>query len=706
MCMAVLQNSAEAYTHPCMGLTNADLATLNANKSTGQWAAGYTLFNNTNLTKLTYVQAGPFAEVGRTPNINLGQWRADMNAIFGLALNWKLTGDNAYAEKAKTIALAWAATHTVFSGSESYLDIGDYVANYALGYSILRSYSGWTTANTSTAKNYFANVLYPAVRVDLAIRSANQGGAHLKGAMAVAVYNDDTNLFNQVVDAYRTNSCVGLRTTQNNGQVGDSGRDAGHWRGELYHYAWVCEVALKAAGVDLFRENNNRMLAAAELFADWNGGGNPAFIKSSPCYFDVFSQFSTFSPGSRAPQTNPNFLHIFHGAYVIRKGLSMPKASPYRANQTDDWTTWIWRKATDSSGVGSALAVVPFPATAPTNSLGNLTRVDIGDALPASTVGYNNGTWTVTAGGADMWGTIGSDSFTYVYKAVTGNTALIARVTGVGAASAPMAGVMFRESLAANSRMAMTINFKGTSSELRPGVDGLGISTRGADSNDHGINYRYHPNGAVPYWVKVERFGDLVTLFSSPDGVNWSPSKSAKFYNLPSTYYLGLAVCSRANGTATTATFTNVSITGVGGFPPAGTYSLKNRGNDLVLDSWGRTANGSNCAIAWDNPSVNQNWTLSYVSSNVVKLRALGGSLMLDGMGRTTNGSICGLYADNTSNNQRWTIVDAGNGYYKLVNVGTGLAFDVGASPWANGDNLEQWPNGGSFNTQWQFVAP
>jgi hypothetical protein len=151
----------------------------------------------------------------------------------------------------------------------------------------------------------------------------------------------------------------------------------------------------------------------------------------------VLAQFITFSPGSRAPQTNPNFLHIFHGAYAIRKGLGMPKATPYRANQTDDWTTWIWRKAADGSGAGSTLAIVPSPATAPTNNINNFTRVDIGGALPASTVSYNNGTWTVSAGGADMWGTIGSDSFTYVYKAVTGNAALIARATGVGTASAP-----------------------------------------------------------------------------------------------------------------------------------------------------------------------------------------------------------------------------------------------------------------------------
>jgi hypothetical protein len=140
-------------------------------------------------------------------------------------------------------------------------------------------------------------------------------------------------------------------------------------------------------------------------------------------------------------------------------------------------------------------------------------------------------------------------------------------------------------------------------------------------------------------------------------------------------------------------------------FPSAGTYKLKCRTSGIMLDSWGRTANGSDCAVyLTDSGSANQKWNLTFVGPNVVKLQAVGGGLYLDGIGRTANGSTCGLWAGGSSNNQRWTIIDAGGGYYRLKNVTTGMCLDVGASPYANGDAVEQWPQGGSNNQQWQFV--
>jgi hypothetical protein len=156
------QNTAQAYTHPCMPLTAADIATLNANKNTGQWATGYAALSSHWRAQLSYVQQGPFAEVGRNSNVNLNQWRNDMVAIWALSMQWKFTGDSAYAEKAKGILLSWATTHTTWTGIEPYLEMGDYMKFFGTGASILRSYSGWTTANTTTVKNYMANVHYPA----------------------------------------------------------------------------------------------------------------------------------------------------------------------------------------------------------------------------------------------------------------------------------------------------------------------------------------------------------------------------------------------------------------------------------------------------------------------------------------------------------------------------------------------------------------
>jgi len=143
-----------------------------------------------------------------------------------------------------------------------------------------------------------------------------------------------------------------------------------------------------------------------------------------------------------------------------------------------------------------------------------------------------------------------------------------------------------------------------------------------------------------------------------------------------------------------------------GGFPAAGTYSLRNRSSGRMLDNLGVSTNGANVAQWDDGSSNNQRWNLSYVSSSVVKLQCVTGSRYLDGMGRTSNGSLVGQWDNGSSNNQRWTIIDAGSGYFKLKNVATGLCLDVGASPWANGDPVEQWPDGSSQNQHWQFVTP
>ncbi|HEX2855120.1 MAG TPA: glycosyl hydrolase 53 family protein [Opitutaceae bacterium] len=178
----------------------------------------------------------------------------------------------------------------------------------------------------------------------------------------------------------------------------------------------------------------------------------------------------------------------------------------------------------------------------------------------------------------------------------------------------------------------------------------------------------------------------------------WEPQA----YNSWQGYNLG-AFGSNGRPTIALDAFANTSSNA---FPAAGTYSLRNRTNGLMLDNLGATGDGANVGSWADGTSNNQRWVLSYISSNVVKLQCVSGSKCLDGLGRTTNGSLVGQWASGTSNNQRWTIIDAGGGYFKLKNVGTGLCLDVGASPYANGDSVEQWSDGSSQNQHWQFVTP
>src|SRR5437868_4642245 len=57
---------------------------------------------------------------------------------------------------------------------------------------------------------------------------------------------------------------------------------------------------------------------------------------------------------------------------------------------------------------------------------------DIGAPAIAGSSSYNAGTFTVNAGGTDIWGT--ADQFHFVYQQVTGDIEVIARVNSISAA--------------------------------------------------------------------------------------------------------------------------------------------------------------------------------------------------------------------------------------------------------------------------------
>ena len=157
-----LCTKALAFTHPGIPLTTSDLDTIQANLNVEPWKSGYAAFVADSHSQLSYSMLGPFATVSRNPDVNLYQWREDMMAIWKLARMWYFTRDNTYAQKAHDILIAWATTQTSFSGTASNLDLGDYAFRFAGGADILRgTWPGWTAADTTAVKAYFANVLQP-----------------------------------------------------------------------------------------------------------------------------------------------------------------------------------------------------------------------------------------------------------------------------------------------------------------------------------------------------------------------------------------------------------------------------------------------------------------------------------------------------------------------------------------------------------------
>ncbi|RYZ17155.1 MAG: DUF1349 domain-containing protein, partial [Myxococcaceae bacterium] len=554
--LALGLSQAHAYVHPGAPLSLSDLQVLKANVDNNRepWKSGYAALAAESRSQLTYTMQGPFATVSRAPHVNRNQWMSDMTAVWNLSRMWYFTGNTAYAQKAHDILLAWANTQTEFSGGESMLDLGDYAFRFVGGADILRgTWPGWTAADTTTVKNYFANVLMPASNPygESMFGAANKGALALVSLGLMAIFNDDTARLDTVTYQVRTLAHIGLRSSNDIGLLGDSLRDQGHGHGQLFSLAMLAE-ALWKQGIDVYADSNNRLLAAGEYFARVNDLVPTPFLP-----FGTTDAYYIGDYTNRGWGGGNTALSILHGAYAVRKGLPAPYLALRLQEMPVSSDSFMFRKEADPSAATPA-AALPIPAT--TSITSGFSNVEIGGATPAGGASYSGGTWTVQGGGSEMWGTT-NDSCHFTYKAITGDCAIIAKIESVQNTSlSAKAGVMIRTSLsqgAPRAWMAVTPRI-----QFEQNIQGLAVYG--------GTNYSnkaYNIPGAS-YWVKLERFGNIVTGYVSPDGTNWAATDVGRFDSPPATWYVGLVVCSVANGTVNTSTFSNVQITGGNGGAP------------------------------------------------------------------------------------------------------------------------------------------
>lgn len=134
-----------------------------------------------------------------------------------------------------------------------------------------------------------------------------------------------------------------------------------------------------------------------------------------------------------------------------------------------------------------------------------------------------------------------TDSLTYVYKtANTANRTLTIKVEGqVDADQAGLAGLMFRSSLAANSRNAAMV---GTSNNT------LGIYFRRRLTDGGQTQVNQLTSVKTPCWLRIKKVGNVFTAYYANSTSNTMPSTFTQLgspqtiSNFPSTYYVGIQV--------------------------------------------------------------------------------------------------------------------------------------------------------------------
>jgi len=550
-CVLGLQQT-HAYTHPCIPATSEDLAFIKANLNQEPWKSGYAVLTGDSHSSLNYTMQGPFANVSRAGSYdaNLGAWRNDMQAVYNLALMWYFTGNDNYAKKAHDILILWANTHTSFSGNESGLDLGDYAYRYGGGASILRgTWSGWTASDTTTVQNYFSNVLWPAsLGGGNVLGPANKGAIYMEAAIAMAVFCDDTAKFNQVLNLYRTFHGSGLMNTLATGQMGETGRDAGHAQGTLLGLAFTAEVAWKQ-GVDLYSELDNRLLACGEYYArNTLTTGNPYVPYGT-------IDWAWFNNAAGPYTANRAMFYLLQNAYKNRKGLPTPWIDRKLQEQPVDGGNFMYAKTADFTT--ATVTPASFPSVSPASS--GLTLTTLGTQTTGRSASYSNGVWTMTGLGNGVWNDT-TDDCQFAYTTMTGDCAMVAKVNSFtySGNNNGKAGLMIRDTLTGAFSQRAWIGVVPAATIL------MESHMRGWTENWGGGGYddRSHQwTPGMPYWVKIERRGKQLTTFASPDGTSWMPLNCTYYGNLPSTLYIGLFLCSGTT-TAQTATFSNVAFTG------------------------------------------------------------------------------------------------------------------------------------------------
>jgi hypothetical protein len=216
--------------------------------------------------------------------------------------------------------------------------------------------------------------------------------------------------------------------------------------------------------------------------------------------------------------------------------------------------TYIYRVKT-LNGAGSS----PYSNALTTSLPGAiLTQFqDIGNPGVSGSASFANNTFSITASGSDIWDT--TDHFGYLYRPLVGDGEMVARVVTEGMADpSTKAGVMIRESLAANAKNAYTLEFpqagrNAPTFQWRPAT--------GSVTQEDGPAAQMSP----PIWLRVVRAGNAFSGYyahDNGDGTHgdWVLLGTETVIMSPSTF-IGLAVTSHNNGTAITATFDHVQIT-------------------------------------------------------------------------------------------------------------------------------------------------
>lgn len=296
------------YNHPCAMYSQADFDRVKASLEAGSAPQAvkdeFALLKASQFAQLTYTPS-PLEYIvrgdasGITPDGKEKYMEAmrDAAAAYQLALLWKLTGDDAYADTGVNILNQWAATckgvtsndanHVLAAGGQGY--------TFANAAEIFQTYSGWK-ADDLTAYKAWMKKVFATVNREFMTTHGNTCNDHywsnwdlvnMCSYFAIGVLCEDDEMVDYVVNYFyngASNGYIGkliqatftdpLGTGEQIAQNQESGRDQGHAMMSAAVAANLAQMAYtlytqnpEIAQLDFFAANDNALMKMGEYVA-------------------------------------------------------------------------------------------------------------------------------------------------------------------------------------------------------------------------------------------------------------------------------------------------------------------------------------------------------------------------------------------------------------------------------------------------------
>jgi hypothetical protein len=344
---AGLAQVASAFTHPGLLHKQSDFDRIKSKVQAGAhpWIDAWNVLCANSHAQTTYTpnaqavicRGGACPGMGYSENYMI--LANDAHAAYQCAIRWKISGDNAYASKAVQIMNAWSSTLTQITGdSNALLAAGLYGYEFAQAGELLRSYSGWKSADFTKFKTMLLTKFYP-ICSDFLVRHngtcishywANWDACAMDCILATAILCDDQTKFDEALHYFYSGAGNGSYRyftpfvySDGLAQSQEAGRDQGHCTLNVALFGAFCQMA-NNQGRNLFiynpwKETWPRAKGMFEYVAKYNLGYDVAYTAYNNC--DNVNQ-TVIAEGGRGT-IRPNW-ELVYNYYAKVRGESVP----------------------------------------------------------------------------------------------------------------------------------------------------------------------------------------------------------------------------------------------------------------------------------------------------------------------------------------------------------------------------------------------